>query len=161
MTQRSQSGPSSGGAAHGDPRGGSPLIPLWAYVWASPNTLLGLLLVLVMLLTRGRARAVDGVLEAHGGLVAWFLRRLPIGPGGAAAMTLGHVVVGLDEDRLARTRPHERVHVAQYGRWGPFFLPAYALSSFLCLCRGTPPYRGNRFEREAYAADAARRARIT
>lgn len=130
-------------------------------LWASPNTLLGLVLVAAGLVTRGRARVVDGVLEAHGGLVTWLLRRLPVGGGGAAAMTLGHVVVGLDEDRLAMTRAHERVHVAQYERWGPLFLPAYALSSALCACTGRHPYRDNRFEREAYEADAARRARTT
>lgn len=126
------------------------------YVWASPNTALGLLAALLMLATRGRAQVVDGVLEVHGGIVAWMLRRLPIGSGGAAAMTLGHVVVGLDADRLALTREHERVHVAQYERWGPFFLPAYGLSSLVCLARGEKPYRDNAFEREAYAVDEAR-----
>lgn len=129
-----------------------------AYLWASPNTLLGLLLAALALLTRGRARAVDGVLEVSGGIVAFALRRLPVGSGGAAAMTLGHVVVGLDSDRLALTRFHERVHVAQYERWGPFFLPAYGLSSLWCLCRGRRPYRDNVFEREAYAREAAHRA---
>ncbi|MEL6716562.1 MAG: hypothetical protein AAFP86_22480 [Planctomycetota bacterium] len=127
-----------------------------AYLWASPNTLLGLGLCDAALLTRGRGEVVDGVLEVHGGLVSFALRRLPVGAGGAAAMTIGHVVVGLDRERLARTRFHERVHVAQYERWGPLFLPAYALSSLWCLCTGRRPYRDNAFEREAYAAEAAR-----
>ncbi|MEL6428678.1 MAG: hypothetical protein AAFU73_08470 [Planctomycetota bacterium] len=126
-----------------------------AYLWASPNTLLGLCLALAAVFTRGRGRMVDGVLEVHGGVVSFVLRRLPVGAGGAAAMTVGHVVVGLDLERLARTRFHERVHVAQYERWGPLFLPAYALSSLWCLCTGRRPYRDNAFEREAYAAEAA------
>ncbi|MDO8964417.1 MAG: hypothetical protein Q7W30_08015 [Coriobacteriia bacterium] len=46
---------------------------------------------------------------------------------------------------------HEHVHVRQYERWGPFFLPAYAISSLVQLARGGDPYRDNRFERQAYA----------
>ena len=130
------------------------------YAWASPNTLLGLLLVVLAFLSRGRVRLVDGVLETAGGIPAFFLRWMPIGSDGAAAMTLGHVVVGRDEARLRVTRAHERVHVAQYERWGPFFLPAYGLSSLACLCTGKEAYRDNRFEREAYASDEARRKRM-
>ena len=112
-------------------------------------------------MTRGRAKFVDGVLEAHGGLVTWALRNHPFLRGGVAAMTLGHVVVGLDEDRLNRTRIHERVHVEQYERWGPFFLPAYALSSCWCMITGREAYRDNIFEKEAFAKEAERKARLT
>ncbi len=60
------------------------------YLWASPNSLLGLLLVPFALLQGGRARIVRGVLEAHGGVITWFLRQgFPLGVS-AAAMTLGH-----------------------------------------------------------------------
>ena len=45
----------------------------------------------------------------------------------------------------------------QYERWGPFFLPAYLLSSLLQLLRGRHPYRENHFERQAYAAVAEHR----
>ena len=76
---------------------------------------------------------------------------------GAAALTLGHVVWGRDGQCLVRSRAHERVHVRQYERWGPLFLPAYLLSSLLQLLRGRNPYRENHFERQAYAADARRR----
>ena len=125
---------------------------LLAYLWAGPTTAVGLAFVLPTLLTRGRARRVDGVLELHGGVCTWTLQRL-VGlylPGGAAAMTLGHVVLGVDAAALASTRPHERVHVRQCERWGPLFLPAYGLSSLVARLRGQDAYRDNRFEREAY-----------
>jgi hypothetical protein len=41
------------------------------------------------------------------------------------AITLGHVVLATTESALKKTRSHERVHVRQYERWGPFFIPAY------------------------------------
>ena len=44
------------------------------YVWALPNTLIGLLLVLTAMLPRGRMQVVDGVLEAHGPLITAILR---------------------------------------------------------------------------------------
>ena len=103
---------------------------------------------------------VDGVLELHGGAVAFFLRRVVPLPGGASAMTLGHVVLGLDRATLARTRDHEHVHVRQCERWGPLFLPAYGIASVIAFARRRDAYYGNAFEREAYDADA-RRARPT
>ena len=130
------------------------------YIWASPNTAIGLILTGLALLSRGRARVVDGVVESHGGLITWMLRHHPTMKGGVAAMTLGHVVIGLDEHRLARTRFHERVHVAQYERWGPFFLPAYGLSSAACFFQRKNPYRDNMFEKEAFAREAEHRARL-
>lgn len=123
------------------------------YVWASPATLVGLLPVPVALMQGGKARVVDGVLEVHGGIITTMLRRgLPwIGPG--AAMTLGHVVWGCDECCLELTRAHERIHVHQYERWGPIFIPAYLLCSLIAWCRGLNPYLDNPFERQAYGCD--------
>jgi hypothetical protein len=120
------------------------------YVWASPNTLLGLLAVLIACLTGGSAAIVRGVVEVHGGFATTFLRRgLPlIGPG--AAMTLGHVILGQDTDCLESAREHEHVHVAQYERWGPLFLPAYGLASLYLWLRHRDPYYDNPFEKEAY-----------
>jgi hypothetical protein len=43
------------------------------------------------------------------------------------------------------------VHVCQCERWGPFFLPAYFLSSAVVWARNGDVYRDNRFEKEAYA----------
>ncbi len=79
-------------------------------------------------LTASRFTVVDGVLEAHGpGIAALFDLIAP--RRGIAAMTLGHVVLGRSAAALAETRAHERVHVTQCERWGPFFLPAYAAAS--------------------------------
>jgi hypothetical protein len=127
------------------------------YLWAVPNTLFGLLFLLPAVVTGGRVQVVRGVVEIHGGFVRWFLARgLPtaipmFGP--AAAMTLGHVVLGQDRDCLDTSRDHEHVHVRQYERWGPLFLPAYFFASFLAWRRGDNPYLGNRFEREAYGEE--------
>ena len=121
------------------------------YLWVLPTTAPGLLfLPLVVLSRRGGARVVDGVLELHGGAVTWFLRRCTLLRGGASAMTLGHVVLGRDEQLLDLTRDHERVHVRQCERWGPLFIPAYLLASLVVMLRGGRPYEDNPFEREAY-----------
>jgi len=128
--------------------------------WASPTTLIGLLLLAVGVATGGRAARVRGVLEAHGGWLPWALARLPVGRGGVAAVTLGHVVLGTSAEALAATRAHERAHVAQCERWGPLFLPAYAIASLWAFVRGADAYRDNGFEREAFAVErdyAARR----
>jgi hypothetical protein len=117
------------------------------YVWALPNTLLGACFLVPALASGGGVRVERGALEIHGGFARWFLRRIALG---ASAMTLGHVILGQDRGCLDWARDHEHVHVRQYTRWGPFMLPAYALSSFLCWCRGRNPYFDNRFERDAY-----------
>jgi hypothetical protein len=116
-------------------------------LWASPNTLVGLLLLTLWMLCGARVRWMDGVLEAapsrplrSGG---WRMR-LPF-----AAVTLGHVVVAVDNRELDRHRAHERVHVRQYERWGPAFLPAYVVSSAWQWLEGRHPYWDNRFEVEA------------
>src|SRR4051812_39273179 len=109
---------------------------LLLYAWSSPTTLLGLFLLHPTLLSGGRARVVNGVLEIHGGLTRLFLEKCTLLPGGASAMTLGHVVLGRDESSLDRTRAHERIHVGQCEKWGPFFLPAYGIASALAFVRG-------------------------
>jgi hypothetical protein len=107
------------------------------------------MLVALAALVHGRVSVVDGVVEVSGPVVAWMLRHLLPLSGGAAALTLGHVVLGRDDAALTATRAHERVHVAQYERWGPLFLPAYLLTSMWALARGRHPYYENVFEREA------------
>lgn len=114
------------------------------YLWALPTTCIGLLLAAAAVVTGGRARIVEGVLEAHGGAAAWVLRRV-----GASAMTLGHVVIAVDQQAHERCRGHERIHVRQCERWGPLFLPAYGLASLVARLRGGGWYRDNRFEQEA------------
>ncbi len=124
------------------------------YLWASPATLLGLVLAFSML-RRGRASVVDGVVEAHSPLLARALAAVtPLAGGGAVAMTLGHVVIGRSAHALEATRAHERVHVRQYEMWGPLFIPAYFIAGLYELTRGRHPYFDNRFEREACELDS-------
>jgi hypothetical protein len=121
-----------------------------AYAWTAPNTLLGLLAALAVLCTGGRIRRVGGTLECCGGLLASLACAAPP-PLRFVAITLGHVIVGVDGDALAAARGHERVHVAQYEAWGPLFLPAYLASSAWQLLRGGRPYLDNHFEKQARA----------
>lgn len=118
------------------------------YVWAGPATMVGLALA-ALALPRGRIALVAGVLEAEGPVLCWALRRAIPLPGGAAAITFGHVVLGRDRRALDATRAHERVHVRQYERWGPLFVPAYLLASAWALLRGRDAYGDNVFERDA------------
>ena len=127
-----------------------PLFRFFVYLWVLPTSLIGLLLLIPTLLTGGGARWVYGVLEIHGGLAGFFLRRCTLLKGGASAMTLGHVVIGRDASALQWSRAHERVHVRQCERWGPFFLPAYFAGLLIAVVRGGRAYRDNPFEREAY-----------
>jgi hypothetical protein len=120
------------------------------YLWAAPATLLGLTLIPIALFQGGGCRRVLGVVEAHGGIITALLRRGLPWVGGGAAMTLGHVVLGRDESCLDYSRAHERVHVAQYERWGPFFIPLYLGASVVAYLRGGNPYLDNPFEREAF-----------
>ena len=125
------------------------MVRVLAYLWALPNTLVGALVALLCLPSGTRMQLHTGVLEVHGGLVAWLLRRLP-GFSGALALSLGHVVLARSAQDQEECRVHEREHVRQYEIWGPFFLPAYALASLAALLRGQSPYRDNLFERQAY-----------
>ena len=70
-------------------------------------------------------------------------------------MTLGHVVIGLDQRTLWATRRHERAHVGQYEVWGPAFIPMYLAAGLMGLARGKGAYAGNHFEREASEQEAA------
>ncbi|MCA0239789.1 MAG: hypothetical protein LCI02_02935 [Proteobacteria bacterium] len=119
-------------------------------VWALPCSLIGLLLGAVAIVLGGSARRVDHTIEialaAEQRHSPRWARRLPF-----LAITFGHVIVGQSHEALTLLRPHERVHVRQYEWLGPCFLIAYPLSSLLAWLRGDCPYRGNRFEREAFA----------
>jgi hypothetical protein len=120
------------------------------YLWAAPCSLVGLgAAVVCAVLLRARWRIVDGVLEVS--LFPHPSRRarprrdaLPF-----RAITLGHVVLGLDATELSRWRAHERVHVRQYERWGTLFFVAYPLASVWQLMRGKRAYWDNPFEVQA------------
>jgi len=128
------------------------------YLWVLPVTLLGLLVSLIARSSGGSVRRVEGVLESVGGWPAWILQRGFPFSGPVAAITLGHVVVGVSLDALSATRAHERAHVRQFERWGALMLVLYPLAGLEAWLRGGHPYRDNRFEREARAAENVARS---
>ena len=121
-------------------------VPL-LYLWASPASLIGVTVGLLGLVTGGAVQVRRGVLEFHGGAVTWSLSRMWIR---ARAMTLGHTILGRSVHDLNVTRDHEHVHVKQYERWGPFFIPAYLLCSLVLWFQRRNPYLDNPFEVEAF-----------
>ena len=132
------------------PKGKLFLIRLFHYLWASPNTLVGLTWALLARLTGGGWSVHAGVIEAHGGWVTALLKCMPFVKNGALAITMGHVVLAQTSAALDMTREHERVHVRQYERWGPLFMPAYMFGGLWQWAHGKDPYRDNPFEVEAY-----------
>ena len=103
---------------------------LLGIIWASPYTVVGLLIGAVGLCTGGRARIRGKVIEFYGGGVKWLIARLPSGQF-TIAMTLGHTILGQTDAALDISRAHELVHVRQYERWGPFMGPAYLTCSLV------------------------------
>ena len=121
------------------------------YAWASPCTLVGVLLVLPTFVFGARAKVVNGVIEVANPLFEgpnaqklWPFR----------AITFGHVVISESSSMLSKLRAHEHAHVRQYEKWGVFFFLAYPLSSLWQLVHGRRPYLDNWFEAEARAVAA-------
>jgi hypothetical protein len=125
------------------------------YLWPFPVTLLGVLIALIARSSGGTLQRVNGVLESAGGWPARVLRYGFPFSGAVAAITLGHVVLGVSLDALKATRAHERAHVRQYERWGVLLLVLYPLAGLAAWLRGGQPYRDNVFECEARAAESA------
>lgn len=124
-----------------------PRLTLWRLMWAAPCSAVGLLLAVLLWPLGARTQRVQGVLEVA-------IR--PTDPPRAwraavpfTAITLGHVVIGLSPQELHRLRTHERVHVAQYERWGLLFFVGYPLASLWQLLRGRRAYWDNPFEVQA------------
>jgi hypothetical protein len=136
----------------------SPWMRGFAYLWASPATLLGLLLAACAYSGSTRYRRHDGVLEVCGPRCARWLALPWYGSGQFAAITLGHVVLARDDIALGRCRAHERVHVAQYERWGVLLLPAYLIASAIAKLRGGDVYYDNYFEVQARATEGSPRS---
>ncbi|MEC8556924.1 MAG: hypothetical protein VXZ82_18120 [Planctomycetota bacterium] len=128
------------------------LIFTFRVLWVSPNTLLGLLFGSIGMCFGGRVQFRGPAIEFYEGGTKWVIQRLPNGQF-TLALTLGHAILGQTAASLDVARTHETVHVAQYERWGPFFLPAYFLSSIYMWLTGRRIYRDNPFEREAYETD--------
>ncbi|HYD34404.1 MAG TPA: signal peptide prediction [Methylophilaceae bacterium] len=124
------------------------MLKLAKLLWASPGSLVGLIVGVVLLLLGGKAKCMQGTLEVafrkrhmHCGNL---MRGLPF-----RAITFGHVILAITEEELDHLRAHERVHVRQYERWGIFFFPAYLASSLWQLLRGRRAYWDNYFEVQA------------
>ena len=122
------------------------------YAWASPATLVGLACATIAVAFGATLRTVDGTVECAGSGIARVARILP-GSYRFVAITFGHVILGIDHRLLAEVRCHEHVHVRQYEKWGPLFVPLYLGSSLVQFVRGRDPYRHNCFEREAWAVE--------
>jgi hypothetical protein len=121
---------------------------IFKYLWPLPMTAMGLAVAGLTRLTGGSSRVADGTVEAWGGFAAWLIERGLARK--VACATIGHVIIGINEEYVARMRLHERVHVRQYEKWGILFIPLYLASSLIAWSQGRHYYRDNVFEREAY-----------
>lgn len=120
------------------------------YLWPVPWTLLGLLAAGCVRALGGCWQCREGAIEAHGGRIAALCGRLPASMR-FDAITIGHVILGKNAATLSAVRAHEQVHLRQYERWGPFFVPAYLAASAWLWLRGRRPYCDNPFEKQACA----------
>lgn len=122
-------------------------------LWTLPNTLFGCFFGFIGLAFGGKVQVKRGVIEFHSGGTKWILQHfLPNGQF-VLAITFGHSILGQTEAALDISRNHEHVHVRQYERWGPLFIPAYLIASVVAWFQGKDPYRGNSFEVEAYGQE--------
>lgn len=124
-----------------------PLLRRLAYVWTSPNTLIGLV---IGLFAFQRPRVSDGVLffdrHVRGSLRALRLFR-------RSAITYGHVVLS-NRPVEGSLLLHELHHVRQYEHLGPFYIPLYVL---IWIFMG---YRRHPFEEAARLAEVERVSRV-
>ena len=116
------------------------LLRVLAYVWTSPNTLLGLLFGLFAF---QRPRRTNGILvfdtHARGSVLVLRLFK-------RAAVTYGHVVLS-NRTVEGSLLVHELHHVRQYERLGPLYIPLYLL---IWIFTG---YRKHPFEEAARLAE--------
>ena len=126
------------------------VLKLVKVLWASPYSLLGLGIGALGLISGGHGRFRDGAFEFYGGFAQWLVRQMPTGEH-TIGFTLGHVILGQTGPGLELVGEHERVHVAQYEKWGFAMGPAYLLCSAWLWCIGKNAYRDNPFEVEAYS----------
>lgn len=124
--------------------------------WTLPTTAVGLTIGAACLPFGAKWSLHSGVIEIHGGGVAWLLENATLLKGGALAITFGDCVLGRSQAALDLTRDHERVHVRQARKWGALFIPAYLAASLIAKLQRQDAYRGNIFEKEAFAISDAR-----
>ena len=124
------------------------------YLWVAPISLGCVPLAALAWATGGHFALHSGVLEIWGGYIGKRLQQgLPLF-GRVNAFTLGHVVIGVSPAHLAASRVHERVHVAQFERWGVLFPLVYAIAGWRAQRRGGHAYWDNPYEIEARQAAA-------
>jgi hypothetical protein len=117
-------------------------------LWASPISLLALLIALPALLSRCTIFWNGRALELSGRAVTSVLCALSFNRA-IDAMTLGHVILARDCACAERWRAHELVHVGQFERWGALMPVAYAAASLIAWWRGGDAYWDNAFEVDA------------
>lgn len=125
------------------------LIRFLLYAWAAPASAIGCCIAVFVLCLGATWCIVDGIVEVGGGRLASLVRLLPRAIR-FEAITLGHIVLGLNHTVLETHRLHEHAHVRQYERWGMLFFPLYLGSSLAQLLRGRDPHCHNHFEQEAF-----------
>jgi hypothetical protein len=108
---------------------------LWRLLWASPNSLLGLLLGGCGLVCGGRSRMARGCLEFHGGLIRWGLERTPIFS--RWRFTLGHTILGRDALCLEMSRETLNMFTfASMASGDHFFSPHISAPGFISGSQG-------------------------
>ena len=83
------------------------LLKLLRYLWASPNTMLGLTAVFLAVCSGGKVRVVRGAIETHGGFVTRMLSGWVPWIRFASAMTLGPCD-SWNEPGMSRPQPRPR-----------------------------------------------------
>jgi hypothetical protein len=121
------------------------LLRALAYVWASPNTLIGLVFGALCF---QKPRVADGILVFDGSArgFLWALRAFK-----RSAITYGHVVLS-NRPLEGWLREHELHHVWQYERLGPLYIPLYVV---VWVFTG---YRRHPFELAARSSESPRPA---
>ncbi|WP_298608621.1 hypothetical protein [uncultured Thiothrix sp.] len=129
------------------------LLKLLKYLWVGPITFLFLPLIPLAYWTGGSFAIHSGVIEISGGKLGQRLNKgLPLF-GSAAAITLGHIVLGISPYYLDCTRVHEREHVRQFERWGFLFPFIYFGAGLWALTKGKRFYLDNPYEIAARHAE--------
>ena len=111
-----------------------------AVAWAAPGTIIGL--CLAPFFERRHVTLIglgSEVMLCEG---ARWPRRVGWRYG---AITFGHVVLST-RTMSPEVWRHELVHVRQWERWGPLFVPLYLLASLWAVLRRGHYYRDNAFE---------------
>jgi hypothetical protein len=125
------------------------LFRCFLYTWAAPATAIGCCIGVFALCYGATWNSVGGVVEIGGGRLSSLVRLLPSALR-FEAITLGHIILGMNHSVLETHRLHEHTHVRQYEHWGLLFFPLYLGSSLLQLLRGRDPHTHNYFEQKAY-----------